>query len=153
ALLIVATALTMVDVALSLGEAADGPRIRAVSRHGLVPRRHRRTLTNLRRFHLPTEEGTIEPVVGAIFAQICRVAQQGDDWRDVIDSMRPAAPGIWKALKTEEKERFLHEYQRRWDVHRFRMAPDVADRFDALEAAGRLETGAGQVVSLEPHGD
>ncbi|MFT3864216.1 MAG: FAD/NAD(P)-binding protein [Solirubrobacterales bacterium] len=151
--LIVGTGLSMVDVALSLGEAADGPRVRAVSRHGLVPRRHRRDLTNLRRFHIPTETGTIEPIVAAVFAQVCRVSQQGDDWRDVIDSMRPVAPQIWKSLKLEEKQRFLTEYQRLWDVHRFRMAPEVADRFEALSAAGRLETGAASIVSLEPHGD
>ncbi|HEX4753095.1 MAG TPA: FAD/NAD(P)-binding protein, partial [Solirubrobacterales bacterium] len=150
--LIVGTGLSMVDVALTLGEEKRGPRVRAVSRHGLVPRRHRRDLTNIRRFHIPTEAGTIEPIVAAIFAQVCRVSQQGDDWRDVIDSMRPVTPQLWKSLKTAEKERFLSEYQRLWDVHRFRMAPEISDRFDALEAAGRLETGAGQVVSLEPHG-
>ncbi|HJZ36901.1 MAG TPA: hypothetical protein VJ204_11590, partial [Solirubrobacterales bacterium] len=38
------------------------------------------------------------------------------------------------------------------DVHRFRMAPEVADRYDALVAAGRLETGAASIVSLESHG-
>jgi uncharacterized NAD(P)/FAD-binding protein YdhS len=150
--LIVGTGLSMVDVALSLGEAPDGPRIRAVSRHGLIPRRHRTDLTNLRRFHIPTETGTVEPMVAAIFAQICRVAQQGDDWRDVIDSMRPATPALWKALSLQEKERFLTEYQRLWDVHRFRMAPEVSDRYEALVADGRLETGAASIVSVEPHG-
>jgi uncharacterized NAD(P)/FAD-binding protein YdhS len=151
--LIVGTGLSMVDVALSLCAEADGPRVRAVSRHGLVPRRHRRTLTNLRRFHLPTDAGTLGPIVAAIFAQICRVSQQGDDWRDVIDSMRPITPEVWKSLRLEEKRRFLAEFQRLWDVHRFRMAPDVADRFEELRAAGRIVTEANQVVSLEPHGD
>jgi uncharacterized NAD(P)/FAD-binding protein YdhS len=150
--LIVGTGLTMVDVALSLGETADGPRIRAVSRHGLVPRRHRRDLTNLRRFHIPMETGELEPVVAAVFAQICRVSQQGDDWRDVIDSMRPISPQLWRSLQVEDKQRFLTEFQRLWDVHRFRMAPDVADRFEALEAAGRVVTEAGAIVSVEPHG-
>ena len=75
-------------------------------------------------------------MVAAIFAQICRVAQQGDDWRDVIDSMRPVTPQLWKVAALEDKERFLTEFQRLWDVHRFRMAPEVADRFEALEAAG-----------------
>ncbi|HVW48064.1 MAG TPA: FAD/NAD(P)-binding protein [Solirubrobacterales bacterium] len=151
--LIVGTGLSMVDVALTLGASrSDGPRIRAVSRHGLVPRRHRRSLTNVRRFHIPTETGTLEPIVAAIFAQVCRVARQGDDWRDVIDSMRPVTPAIWKALRPEEKQRFLDEYQRLWDVHRFRMAPEVADRYEALAAAGRLETGAASIVSVEPHG-
>jgi uncharacterized NAD(P)/FAD-binding protein YdhS len=150
--LIVGTGLSMVDVALSLCEGERGPKVRAVSRHGLVPRRHRRTLTNLRRFHIPTETGEIEPIVAAIFGQICRVSQQGDDWRDVIDSMRPVSPQIWKSLKVEEKERFLAEFQRLWDVHRFRMAPEVADRFDALQDAGRIATEADSIVSLEPYG-
>jgi uncharacterized NAD(P)/FAD-binding protein YdhS len=149
--LIVGTGLSMVDVALTLGREESGPRIRAVSRHGLVPRRHRRDLTNVRRFHIPTESGGLEPILASIFAQICRVSQQGDDWRDVIDSMRPLTPGLWKALRTAEKERFLGEYQRLWDIHRFRMAPDVADRFDALQSAGRLRTGASSIVSLEPY--
>ncbi|HTT95918.1 MAG TPA: FAD/NAD(P)-binding protein [Solirubrobacterales bacterium] len=151
--LIVGTGLTMVDVALSLGEAGGGPRIRAVSRHGLVPRRHRRDLTNLRRFHIPMETGELEPVVAAVFAQICRVSQQGDDWRDVIDSMRPISPQLWRSLRLADKQRFLTEFQRLWDVHRFRMAPEVADRFAALEASGRLVTEAGAIVSVEPQGE
>jgi uncharacterized NAD(P)/FAD-binding protein YdhS len=152
AVLIVGTGLSMVDVALSLGETENGPRIRAVSRHGLVPRRHRRDLTNLRRFHIPMESGELEPVVAAVFAQICRVAKQGDDWRDVIDSMRPVSPQLWRSLRIEDKRRFLTEYQRLWDVHRFRMAPEVADRFEALEASGRLVAEANAIVSVEPHG-
>jgi len=152
AVLIVGTGLSMVDVALSLCT-ERGPRVRAVSRHGLVPRRHRRDLTNLRRFHIPTESGSLEPIVGAIFGQICRVAQQGDDWRDVIDSMRPVTPQIWKRLRVEDKRRFLAEFQRLWDVHRFRMAPEVADRFEALRESGRVVTEANAIVSLEPQGD
>jgi len=151
--LVVGTGLSMVDIALTLCEGGAGPRVRAVSRHGLVPRRHRRTLTNLRRFHVPTETGRLEPMVAAVFAQICRVAQQGDDWRDVIDSMRPVTPALWKALDTDEQRRFLVEFQRLWDVHRFRMAPEVADRFEALEASGKVRTESNAIVSLEPHGD
>jgi len=151
--LIVGTGLTMVDVALSLCTNERGPRVRAVSRHGLVPKRHRRDLTRLRRFPLPTSSGELAPVMAAILGQVGRVAQQGDDWRDVIDSMRPVTPALWKALKTEEKRRFLRELQRLWDVHRFRMAPAVADRLEQLEADGRFAFGAGSIVSLEPHGD
>jgi uncharacterized NAD(P)/FAD-binding protein YdhS len=151
--LVVGTGLSMVDVALSLCDGRRGPRVRAVSRHGLVPRRHRRDLTNVRRFHVPTESGTLEPMLTAFLAQVGSVARQGDDWRDVIDSMRPATPALWKALKREEKERFLADFQRFWDVHRFRMAPEVADRHEALVAAGKLRTGAASIVSLEAHGE
>jgi uncharacterized NAD(P)/FAD-binding protein YdhS len=150
--LVVGTGLSMVDVALTLC-ADGGPRVRAVSRHGLVPRRHRRSLTNLRRFHLPAESGRLEPIVSAVFAQICRVSQQGDDWRDVIDSMRPGTPALWQALEVEEQRRFLTEFQRLWDVHRFRMAPEVADRFEVLRNTGRIVTESKSIVSLEPHGE
>jgi uncharacterized NAD(P)/FAD-binding protein YdhS len=150
--LVVGTGLSMVDIALTLCAGGAGPRVRAVSRHGLVPRRHRRTLTNLRRFHIPTETGRLEPVVAAIFAQIGRVSRQGDDWRDVIDSLRPGSPALWKALTVAERRRFLTEFQRLWDVHRFRMAPEVADRFEALQAAGRVRAESNSIVSLEPHG-
>jgi uncharacterized NAD(P)/FAD-binding protein YdhS len=33
------------------------------------------------------------------------------------------------------------------------MAPEVADRFEALEAAGRIRTESNAIVSLEPHGE
>ncbi len=151
AVLIIGTGLTMVDVALSLCSEQGGPRIRAVSRHGLVPKRHRRDLTRIRRFPVPLESGGLEPILTAILAQIGRVAQQGDDWRDVIDSMRPVTPTIWRSLRVEEKRRFLVELQRLWDVHRFRMAPDVADRLEALRAAGRVQVDADSIVTLEPH--
>ena len=151
--LIVGTGLTMVDVCLSLSKGERGPRIKAVSRHGLVPRRHRRDLTRLRRFPVPLEDGSLDQVVAAVLAQIGRVAQQGDDWRDVIDSMRPASPAIWKALRLEDKRRFLTELQRLWDVHRFRMAPDVADRLEELTAAGRVGFDADSIAALELCGE
>ena len=148
--LVIGTGLTMVDLALSLSAGDRGPAIRAVSRHGLVPRRHRREMTEIKRFPVPLDDGRLEPVVTAVLEQICRVAEQGGDWRDVFDSMRSATPTIWRSLPVEEKRRFLDGLQRLWDVHRFRMAPTVADRFEELEAAGRISVDARQVVALEP---
>jgi uncharacterized NAD(P)/FAD-binding protein YdhS len=148
--LIVGTGLTMVDVVLSLCARNRGPQIHAVSRHGLVPRRHRHALTEIKRFPVPLEDGRLEPVVAAVFEQIGRVSQQGGDWRDVFDSMRFATPTIWRALRVEEKRRFLAGLARLWDVHRFRMAPDIADRFEALQSADRVRVDARAIVALEP---
>jgi uncharacterized NAD(P)/FAD-binding protein YdhS len=148
--LAVGTGLTMVDVVLSLCAGSRGPRIRAVSRHGLVPRRHRRDLTRIQRFPVPLEDGLLEPVVTAFLEQIARVSQQGGDWRDVFDSMRSTTPGIWRALRVEEKRRFCEGLQRLWDVHRFRMAPAVADRFGQLQSAGRVGVAARAIIALEP---
>jgi uncharacterized NAD(P)/FAD-binding protein YdhS len=149
---ILGTGLTMVDVALSLGAAESGPAVRAVSRHGLVPRRHRRSLTRVEPFDLP-RDGGLDSVFAAAEAQIERVAAQGGDWRDVIDSMRTASPGLWRSLRLEEKRRFLFEINRYWDVHRFRMAPDVADRLERLAQEGRVRWGAQPIEAIEPLGD
>jgi uncharacterized NAD(P)/FAD-binding protein YdhS len=150
--LIVGTGLTMVDVSLSLGRDPRGPSLLAVSRHGLVPKRHRHDLTRIQKFPVPVESGELEPVVLAVLEQIGRVAQQGGDWRDVFDSMRSSTPAIWRGLRVEEKQRFLVHLQRFWDVHRFRMAPQVADRFEDLRGRGRVRVDAGSIVSFEPRG-
>ncbi len=147
--LVVGTGLTMVDICLSLSRDDRGPEIRAVSRHGLVPRRHRRDLTRIRRFPVPLGEGSLDQILGAVFEQLGRVTQQGDDWRDVIDSMRPETPAIWKALRREDKQRFLKGFHRLWDVHRFRMAPAVAARFDELTTTGRVTVAAGSIMAME----
>lgn len=148
--LIIGTGLSMVDVALSLSRGEGGPSIRAVSRHGLLPRRHRHDLTRVQPFELPPESGDLAPVVAAVFERIGLVTQEGGDWRDVLDSMRPMTASVWRKLRVEEKRRFFTEMQRFWDVHRFRMAPEVADRFEELQGQGRVRADARSIVSLEP---
>jgi uncharacterized NAD(P)/FAD-binding protein YdhS len=151
--LVIGTGLTMVDVALSLARDQRGPSVRAVSRHGSVPRRHRRDPTRIEPFPMPEESGSLEPVVATVIEQVGRAGERGRDWRDVLDSMRGATPDLWRSLRTTEKQRFMANLQRLWDVHRFRMPPDVADRFDALRAQGRLSIDSCSVVGLDPAAD
>lgn len=148
--LLIGTGLTMVDVALDLGRGEHGPFLQAVSRNGLLPRRHRRDLTRIQSFPVPLESGELEPVVAAVFEQIGRAGAAGGDWRDVLDSMRSATPEIWRGLRVEEKRHFLANLQRFWDVHRFRMAPAVADRCADLQLRGRLRVDACSIAGVEP---
>lgn len=161
--LVVGTGLTMVDIALSLASGRGGPRVLALSRHGLVPRRHRTGLTQIEPFELPIASGELQPVIAATLARIGEVEERGGDWRDVVDSMRPRIPAVWRSLRLGEKRRFLGDLQRYWDVHRFRMAPAVADRFAALRASGQvtvlrgslgaLDSAAGRPLATVLHGD
>jgi uncharacterized NAD(P)/FAD-binding protein YdhS len=64
--------------------------------------------------------------------------------------MRPVTPQLWRSLRIAEKRRFLNEMQRFWDVHRFRMAPEVADRFDELRERGRLSVESAAIAGIEP---
>jgi uncharacterized NAD(P)/FAD-binding protein YdhS len=75
-----------------------------------------------------------------------RAAEVG--WRQAVDEVRPATQAIWRAASLAERRRFLRHLQPWWDVHRHRMAPAVADWFDAQRSNGQLDVAAGRITSL-----
>ncbi len=56
---------------------------------------------------------------------------------------------MWQSLPHDEKRRFARHARPWWDVHRHRIAPDVAKRLQELIAEGRLEIVAGRIQSVE----
>lgn len=144
--LVIGTGLTAVDVILRLdAHGHEGP-ITALSRRGLRPHRH---IDDLPR---------PQPVLAKPAPELSELVRwargeaQGKDWRLVVDSIRPITQMMWASADAEKRERFLRHLRPFWDVHRHRLAPAVADRIDALVAAGRLDFRAGKIanVSVEP---
>jgi uncharacterized NAD(P)/FAD-binding protein YdhS len=140
--LIVGTGLTMVDVVLSLDAAGHQGRIVALSRRGLTPRAH-----------APHEPVTVErddvphgSVRGLWRWLRNRGAELG--WRGAVDSLRPHSHALWQALDEEQQKRFLRHARPWWDVHRHRIAPEVAAVLKRLIGEGRLEIVAGRIKSL-----
>lgn len=151
--LVVGTGLTMVDVALTLGAGEGGPRIRAVSRNGLVPKPHRAGLTDISQPSLPPEGPLgIDDLLGAFAREILRASSQGNGWRDAIDSMRSVTPGAWRRLPREDRRWFIENLNRIWEIHRYRMAPEVSARFEELTGSGRLSVSAARIDSIEDAG-
>jgi uncharacterized NAD(P)/FAD-binding protein YdhS len=142
--LLVGTGLTMVDTALALADAGFEGRIIAMSRRGLVPRVHGDAP------HPAGQPATADnlPLSQRLAALRARAADVG--WRTAMDELRPQTQGLWKALGDVEKSRFLRHLRPWWDVHRHRLAPEIAGRLDALRAAGRFETAACRIVGAEP---
>jgi uncharacterized NAD(P)/FAD-binding protein YdhS len=62
--------------------------------------------------------------------------------------MRPVLNDLWLALADVEKLRFRRHLQRRWDVTRHRMAPQIADTIDAERQAGSLRVLGGYVSKV-----
>jgi uncharacterized NAD(P)/FAD-binding protein YdhS len=73
-------------------------------------------------------------------------------WRAAIDSLRPHSHSIWQSLDTDQQRRFLRHARPWWDVHRHRIAPEVADTIVRLVREGRLEIIAGRIASARQHG-
>jgi uncharacterized NAD(P)/FAD-binding protein YdhS len=149
--LLVGTGLTMVDVALALGERKAPGTILAVSRNGLLPQRHRRGLAPPNRwFELPPTELRLAELVARIESEIASAEQNGEDWRQVIDAMRPYTNRIWRRLSDEDREEFVRHLARRWDVARHRMAPEIARTLEVMRAEGRLRLARGSLESMLP---
>ena len=140
--LLIGTGLTMVDVVLSLDEAGHRGRICALSRRGLAPRAHAE--------HNPAPvdiaqvpQGSLKQLWKWLRSQSARVG-----WRAAVDSIRPYTHQIWQALTDADRLRFLRHARPWWDVHRHRIAPEVAGRIKHLVQEGRLHIIAGRVRAL-----
>jgi uncharacterized NAD(P)/FAD-binding protein YdhS len=133
--LILGTGLTAMDAVMSLLDQGHRGAIRLLSRRGLIPARHvapdkREALAR----PFPT---TVRALAQALRKAVGRNPPPAL-WQGFMDSMRPHWPEIWQSFSRDEKRRFLRHGMTYWSVHRHRLAPLIADRFD--DALGRNVT-------------
>jgi len=151
--MLLGTGLTAIDMAITLLERNPRRRITAVSRRGLLPQYHRHGA------HPPAssqtaaaiwgEAATVRDQLRAFRAYTRRLAADGRDWREGMALLRPVTAEVWRAYPARERQRFLRHVQPYWDTHRHRLAPSVADRFDAALKAGVVRTMAARLRSLD----
>lgn len=141
-LLVVGTGLTAIDVILRLASRGFTGPITALSRRGLRPHRHLDGLPAPRPV-LAKPAPELSELVGW-----ARGEAGTRDWRLVVDSIRPITQMMWASANAGKRARFLRHLRPFWDVHRHRLAPEVADRIDALVASGQLSFHAGKIASV-----
>jgi uncharacterized NAD(P)/FAD-binding protein YdhS len=148
---LIGTGLTMVDVALSLREAGHRGPIHAISRHGRLYQVHQpfepRPLNKL-----PDEIDTPQTTMRWIRSQAMQAASEGGDWRAVIDSLRPYTARIWRSWTQFQRASFLRHARNLWDIHRHRMAPEIAAQLGELIAQGTLTIYSARIVSADLDG-
>jgi uncharacterized NAD(P)/FAD-binding protein YdhS len=143
---LVGSGLTAIDMALQLDAAGFDGEILALSRRGLSPRRH---VDGSAPVAGMTE--TPDRPLSALVAQI-RAEARAQGWRASVDALRPVTQHWWARADDATRLRFLRHGRPFWDVHRHRLAPVVADRIDALVAAGRLTFAAGKIIDVAAAG-
>ena len=145
--LLVGTGLTMYDVALTLHERGHRGRLLAVSRHGLLPRRHAarplETVPGPEAAHWLAVAPTARALLHAV-RMACERNTSGD-WRGVVDSLRPVAARLWCGLGERERARFLARLRPFWDVHRHRAPLAVHEKIESLLATGALQVRAARL--------
>jgi hydroxyacylglutathione hydrolase len=142
---LVGTGLTAVDVILRLRELGHRGIVTAVSRHGLLPCVHKQ--------YVPMNEPAIPQDTPPKCVEYLRAFRQaldcGKDWRAAVDSLRATTNDLWLAMPVEEQKRFVRHLQRRWDVVRHRMAPNIGAFLEGELNAGTLQVRKGHVVGID----
>jgi uncharacterized NAD(P)/FAD-binding protein YdhS len=92
---------------------------------------------------------TVRAYFHALRLEISKNADQGGDWRDTINLLRPYTPQIWERFPLEERKRFLSRALPYWDTHRHRIAPAAHLRLSSMLQSGQVEPVAGYIQGCE----
>jgi uncharacterized NAD(P)/FAD-binding protein YdhS len=153
---IVGTGLTMLDLAVAITAISPDTVVHAVSRHGLLPRTHPGTRLQLvRPVWLPVITRTTEDVrLADLLWQVrAAIAANPAGWYDVLASLRPYVPGLWRRMPAADQRAFLRHLSRYWEIHRHLVPPATASRIAELRLSGRLEIHRGRVQAVTSHND
>jgi uncharacterized NAD(P)/FAD-binding protein YdhS len=151
--LIVGSGLTSADMVAELDRRDHSGRILALSRRGLRSRGHPDVRGE------PFGDFASAPVTTAlrllktIRATLAAAQAANVNWQSVFDQLRLQGPVLWAALAPEERARLVRQLRMFWDVHRFRIAPQVAAVLDRRAAAGTFDTIAARLVASNHEDD
>ncbi len=151
--LIVGNGLTSADVVASLGLRGHRGAITAISRRGLRSRGHARVTQELYGDFVGTPARTAVELLRKVRSTIREAEAEGRSWHAVIDQVRGQGRGIWRALPVVERKRIVRHLRPYWDVHRFRIAPQVEEASEGAIRTGRLEILAASVDSTHVDGE
>lgn len=144
---VVGSGLSMADAVTSLADAGHRGRIVVLSRHGLLPLPHAASRQ---------PAGEVDDLHALDLRQRVRVLREraaaevgdGNPWQWTMDRLRPHGASLWQSLDTAGQRRFLRHLRRYWDIHRHRIAPQVAARIEGLRRSGQLVVHAGWLERL-----
>ncbi|MBY0380577.1 MAG: FAD/NAD(P)-binding protein [Xanthobacteraceae bacterium] len=136
--LIVGTGLTMADIVASLDRAGHRGEIVAVSRRGMRSQPHTDDLRELKSDFTSPPSMRASELVKRVRGAVIEAAQDGKPWQLVLDRVREQGQIIWQALPAQERLRVLRHLRPYWDVHRFRIAPQIHRVLEQRLADGSL---------------
>ncbi len=145
--LVVGNGLTAADTVATLQRVGHRGPILTLSRNGLRSRTHPPMPVE------PYGDFVSEPSVTALHllrrirGAVADAGRQGLGWHGVLDAVRGQGGDIWRALPERERRQVVRHLRSFWDVHRFRIAPQVSALLDRLATEGRLRSLSASLVS------
>lgn len=151
AVLVVGNGLTSADVIASLLRKGHAGPITSISRRGLRSRGHAATPQTPHGDFIARPVRSARLLTRRIREAVTQAGIFGVSWHAVLDAVRAQGGAIWHNLPVVERQRLVRHLRPFWDVHRFRIAPQVEDALDAATARGQVETLAASVTAVSYH--
>ena len=132
----IGTGLTFVDVAMSVLNAGAASVI-GVSRHGLLPAAHTHVEhpPALPELHTPREV-------------LHWLRHNRHAWREAMNGLRTITQLLWSEFSDLQRRQFLRHAHRYWEVHRHRIASDVAFEISQFMSSGKLSIQKSSVLTI-----
>ncbi len=146
--LVIGNGLTSADVIAALRRRGHRGPITAISRRGLRSRGHPKAPQEPYGDFLASPAPTASRLLHRARLEIAAAARAGLSWHAVLDTLRSQAQAIWAGLPIAERRRIVRHLRPFWDVHRFRIAPQVEQALDEAVAEGSLSILAASVVAI-----
>jgi uncharacterized NAD(P)/FAD-binding protein YdhS len=148
---ILGSSLTAIDVAGSILTTRPAARVVALSRNGELPRPHEDPW----RPRLPEPAFSLDEFF-AWDSPLARAAERfrsfGEDWPRAIDSIRPISQALWMRMDDRLRREFLDHYRHDWEIHRHRVAGEIARDLERWIEAGRLSVHGAAIERIDAAG-
>ncbi len=150
---VIGTGLTMSDAVITLREHGHRGTIHAIARRALTPRPHGEFYDDFDLFGSEEPPSTAIGLLRLVRRRIAEAAEVGVSWHAVIDAVRRRLIPYWASLPMPEQAKIVHRLRTFWDVHRFRMAPQVVELMERGRSQGWLRLSAGHIEEIGRDGD
>jgi uncharacterized NAD(P)/FAD-binding protein YdhS len=79
-------------------------------------------------------------------------ADRGESWVPTMEKLSELISDHWHTLPMAEKMRFLRHGKTWYDVHRFRLPPQIESRIEAAQARGQVSFLSATILDAKPNG-
>lgn len=144
AVVIIGSGLTAVDTILSLLGCQFRGKIICVSPRGHFPMAHSDSAAKP---DIPSFPQQLR--LSLLVQMIRRFCMAQPVWQDALDALRPHTTALWQRLSASDQRRALTRYLHWWNIHRHRMAPEIAVTLQKAQSSGQLIRIRGRFTGTE----
>lgn len=137
--------LTMLDALATLKANGFKGRVLVFSSKGLIPASHSPMGTTPH----PIEFEKDDPPLREILRTIRTKVSKEEDWRPIIDGLRPSTQRLWNRLSLPDKKKFMRHLFNYWNIHRHRAPPETTEIFLNFKKNGLLRIEKKSVTRLD----